>query len=143
MTDSVNAFVKGAEQSDDLTMLAILYNRKKLSARLQRSITLPNDVQTIPQLATFIDEVCEALEFDAGQTMEMNLAVEEAVVNVMNYAYPKGTVGTAPEVHYYRLWCTIRSYYLCQGRHNAVSRRSSYRRSWHFHDSPVYGFHQL
>ena len=113
MTDSVNAFVKGAEQSDDLTMLAILYNHQKLSARLQRSITLPNDVQTIPQLATFIDEVCEALEFDAGQTMEMNLAVEEAVVNVMNYAYPKGTVGTVQidaEANEERLKFTITDY---------------------------------
>jgi sigma-B regulation protein RsbU (phosphoserine phosphatase) len=27
-------------------------------------------------------------------TMSLNLALEEAVVNVMNYAYPKGTVGT-------------------------------------------------
>ena len=26
-------------------------------------------------------------------TMKLNLAVEEAVVNVMNYAYPQGTVG--------------------------------------------------
>ena len=113
MTDSVNAFVKGAEQSDDLTMLAILYNRKKLSARLQRSITLPNDVQTVPQLAIFIEEVCEALEFDSGQTMEMNLAVEEAVVNVMNYAYPKGIKGTVQidaEANEERLKFTITDY---------------------------------
>ena len=26
-------------------------------------------------------------------TMKLNLALEEAVVNVMNYAYPQGTVG--------------------------------------------------
>ena len=113
MIHSVNAFVKGAEQSDDLTMLAILYNRQKLSARLLRSITLPNDVQTIPQLATFIDGVCEALEFDAGQTMEMNLAVEEAVVNVMNYAYPEGTVGEVQidaEANEERLKFTITDY---------------------------------
>ena len=113
MIHSVNAFVKGAEQSDDLTMLAILYNRQKLSARLLRSITLPNDVQAIPQLATFIDGVCEALEFDAGQTMEMNLAVEEAVVNVMNYAYPEGTVGEVQidaEANEERLKFTITDY---------------------------------
>jgi sigma-B regulation protein RsbU (phosphoserine phosphatase) len=28
-----------------------------------------------------------------GTTMQMNLALEEAVVNVMNYAYPAGTEG--------------------------------------------------
>jgi anti-sigma regulatory factor (Ser/Thr protein kinase) len=30
---------------------------------------------------------------DAGTTMQMNLAMEEAVVNVMNYAYPIGKKG--------------------------------------------------
>jgi sigma-B regulation protein RsbU (phosphoserine phosphatase) len=59
----------------------------------QRSITLPNDVQEVPRLAEFIDEVCECLEFDMTLTMQLNLAIEEAVVNVMDYAYPVGTVG--------------------------------------------------
>lgn len=59
----------------------------------QRSITLPNNVQEVPRLAEFIDEVCECLEFDMTLTMQLNLAIEEAVVNVMDYAYPVGTVG--------------------------------------------------
>ena len=54
-----------------------------------RSITLPNDVQTVPQLAEFVDEVCETIGIDMGLAMKMNLAIEEAVVN----AYPEGTVG--------------------------------------------------
>ena len=60
---------------------------------LQRRIVLPNDVQEVPQLAAFVDEVCEQLGFDMSATMQMNLALEEAVVNVMNYAYPSGTKG--------------------------------------------------
>jgi sigma-B regulation protein RsbU (phosphoserine phosphatase) len=32
--------------------------------------------------------------FDDLTTMQMNLAIEEAVVNVMNYAYPEGTTGS-------------------------------------------------
>jgi sigma-B regulation protein RsbU (phosphoserine phosphatase) len=58
-----------------------------------RSITLPNDVQVVPRLTDYVDEVCETLNFDMNTTMTMNLAIEEAVVNVMNYAYPKGTMG--------------------------------------------------
>ena len=54
---------------------------------------MPNDVQEVPQLATFVDEVCEAVGMDMSTTMKMNLAIEEAVVNVMNYAYPAGTRG--------------------------------------------------
>ena len=55
------------------------------------TITLPNDVQTVPQLAEFVDHVCEEAGFDMVTTMQMNLAIEEAVVNVMNYAYPGAT----------------------------------------------------
>lgn len=60
---------------------------------LQRSITLPNDIQEVPQLAEFVEEVCEATGFDMATTFQLHLAIEEAVVNVMNYAYPVGTQG--------------------------------------------------
>lgn len=61
--------------------------------RYQNSLTLPNDVQEVPRLAEFVDEACEAMGLDMGMAMKMNLAIEEAVVNVMNYAYPAGTKG--------------------------------------------------
>ncbi len=61
---------------------------------LQRHLTLPNDVNTIPQLNEFVDMVCEEAGMDMATTMSLNLALEEAVVNVMSYAYPQGTVGT-------------------------------------------------
>ena len=60
---------------------------------MKRSLTLSNDVQEVPQLAAFVEEVCEAAALDMETTMMMNLALEEAVVNVMNYAYPEGTRG--------------------------------------------------
>lgn len=59
----------------------------------KHSIILPNDVQEVPRLAEFVDEVCEAVGFDMAIAMQINLAIEEAVVNVMNYGYPVGTVG--------------------------------------------------
>ena len=90
---AVSAFVGDAEQSDDLTMLAIQYTKEQLDVRLARHLMLQNDVQQVPQLAQFVDEVCEAVGFDMATTMQLNLAIEEAVVNVMNYAYPHGTVG--------------------------------------------------
>ena len=73
---------------------ATLYTKtQKNDVRLQRSITLPNDIEEVPQLAAFVDEVCEAVGFDMSTTMSINLAIEEAVVNVMSYAYPEGTTG--------------------------------------------------
>ena len=94
MTDAVHDFVGDAEQSDDLTMLALQYNHMQADIKYQRSLTLPNDVQAVPKLAEFVDIVCETVGFDMGTAMKMNLAIEEAVVNVMNYAYPAGVKGT-------------------------------------------------
>lgn len=64
------------------------------TVRLQHSLTLPNDVNTIPQLNEFLDTFCEEGGVDMETTMSLNLAMEEAVVNVMDYAYPKGTEGS-------------------------------------------------
>ena len=63
------------------------------NVRYQSQITLPNDVQEVPQLNVFVDEVCEQADFDMSTTLKLNLAIEEAVVNVMNYAYPAGEKG--------------------------------------------------
>jgi sigma-B regulation protein RsbU (phosphoserine phosphatase) len=94
MTEAVNHFVGKAEQSDDLTMMAIQYTHQQLDVTYQRSITLPNDIEAVPRLAEFVDEVCEAMSFDPSTAMQINLAIEEAVVNVMNYAYPSGIEGS-------------------------------------------------
>ena len=62
-------------------------------ARLRQSLTLPNDISTIPQLSEFIEGICEELNLDMSITMNLNLALEEAVVNVMEYAYPSDIQG--------------------------------------------------
>jgi sigma-B regulation protein RsbU (phosphoserine phosphatase) len=93
MTNAVHRFVGNAEQSDDLTMMAVQYTKQQRDVRLLKSIVLNNDIQEVPQLAAFVDEVCEAVGFNPAVTMQMNLALEEAVVNVMNYAYPPGIRG--------------------------------------------------
>lgn len=60
---------------------------------LKESITLPNDIATIPQLNEFVDMVCDRVNLEMAETMSLNLALEEAVVNVMDYAYPNGVKG--------------------------------------------------
>ena len=59
----------------------------------QSSLILPNDVDTIPQLNEYIDCICEENSIDMEIAMSLNLAIEEAVVNVMSYAYPDGAQG--------------------------------------------------
>ncbi len=60
---------------------------------MEYTLTLHNDVQEVPLLARFIDTISEENAMDMEMSKNINLAVEEAVVNVMNYAYPEGTVG--------------------------------------------------
>ena len=93
MTNAVHRFVGDAEQSDDLTMMGIQYIRQKSDIRMRKSIVLPNDIQEVPKLTDFVGEVCEEMGFDEMTTKQMKLAIEEAVVNVMNYAYPPGQRG--------------------------------------------------
>lgn len=76
METGVAAFVGKAEQSDDLTMLAIRYQAN--------AILMRNDIQQIPTLAEWI----EGLNIPMALSMPINLALEEAVTNVMLYAYP-------------------------------------------------------
>ena len=93
MTEAVHQFVGDAEQSDDLTMMAIQYIRQQSDVQMRKKIVLSNNTQEVPQLNAFVEEVCQTVEFDKIVTMQVKVAVEEAVVNVMKYAYPSGLHG--------------------------------------------------
>ena len=54
------------------------------------TLTLPNDIKAVPQLNSFMESV---LPWDGTMLMTIKLALEEAVVNVMNYAYPDNVTG--------------------------------------------------
>jgi sigma-B regulation protein RsbU (phosphoserine phosphatase) len=66
---------------------------KSLQTPIRHSITLPNDINTVPQLNDFIDGFSLEAGLDMSMTMSLNLALEEAVVNVMTYAYAPDTQG--------------------------------------------------
>ena len=56
---------------------------------MEKSIILTNDIAEVSRLATFIEEVGEAFSLTPDVVFNLNLVIEEAVVNVINYAYPK------------------------------------------------------
>jgi sigma-B regulation protein RsbU (phosphoserine phosphatase) len=94
ITAEVNRFAEGVEQSDDLTMLAISYTPVQENNVLDKTIVLKNDVSQTDLLGAFIKEVTNELKMESKTARNMRLAVEEAVVNVMQYAYPPGVEGT-------------------------------------------------
>ena len=93
VADAVRQFVGDAEQSDDLTMLAIHYTPKVEKDILNETLTLKNDPRQVSQLSTFVKDVLARALSDEKQRGEIRLAVEEAVVNVMEYAYPTAVEG--------------------------------------------------
>ena len=56
---------------------------------MEKSIILANDISELSKLVAFIDEVGEAFALTPDVVFNLNLVLEEAVVNVINYAYPK------------------------------------------------------
>lgn len=94
VADAVREFRGEAAQSDDITVLFIHYLGKEETDNKVLKITFDNDISQIPKLEGFIDEIREATGIDAGLAMSLNLALEEAVTNVMMYAYPEGASGS-------------------------------------------------
>ena len=94
MTNRVNAFVDGAEQSDDLTLLAIQYTPQEKPLVFRESLTLNNKVSEISKLNAFVQSATAALNMEKGLANRIKLAVEEAVTNIIDYAYPNGTEGS-------------------------------------------------
>ena len=93
MQQEVHRFMKGAPQSDDLTLLAIRYNGGE-DVAWSESVLLRNDVGQIGLLGDFVKSAADRAGMGKGPASQVRLAVEEVVVNAMEYAYPEGTEGT-------------------------------------------------
>lgn len=83
----VSEFVADAPQSDDLTILFIHYLPS------MQHLTLQNSIDQITLLPPYVEKAVKASKLDPVVTEGLNLALEEAVTNVIDYAYPEGTVG--------------------------------------------------
>ena len=56
---------------------------------MEKSIVLTNDISEISKLNGFVEEIGSELSLSPDVIFNLNLVLEEAVVNVINYAYPK------------------------------------------------------
>jgi len=77
------------EQVDDMTVMCIANNTPQQSPAL----VITNEVEEIQRVKSLLREFCDCLGCERKLTRKIMLAVEEAVVNCINYAYPKGTIG--------------------------------------------------
>jgi len=87
-------FAGKAQQNDDLTMLTVHYHLPDEVLQLDERLELNNELSDVPKLTQFVKSVTTRLNLDSSLSSQIMLAVEEAVVNVINYAYPIGTQGS-------------------------------------------------
>ena len=74
-------------------MLAIRYAPKQFESVFSDEITLGNDMHEISRLSEFLKTATTRMQLDSSLASQLRLAVEEAVVNVIDYAYPADTHG--------------------------------------------------
>lgn len=89
MQQVTSGFVGQAEQSDDLTMLAIRYTSAS------SSLVLKNDFNELAKVKPFIDSFIAKNNIDTSLEPQISLALDEALTNVVMYAYPKNVTGEA------------------------------------------------
>lgn len=58
-----------------------------------KTLIMFNKMEEVEHLESFVEQICEDLNLDMKLQSQLNLALEEAVVNVINYAYPAGKDG--------------------------------------------------
>lgn len=81
MLETVDRHTGKAEQSDDITMLLLKYAPKQ-------TLTLVNDVSETSRLSDWVNIMCRRYGVPEERLFNIQIAIEEAVVNVINYAYP-------------------------------------------------------
>ena len=86
----MDAFVGDAEPFDDITMLGFVYYGTEEKA-MPKTITMDAVLANLDQALAFVDENLEQMDCPMKQQMQVDLAVEEAFVNVASYAYGEGT----------------------------------------------------
>lgn len=83
-------YTNHTEQSDDMTLMCLTNNTPPTSP----SLIISNETEEIGRVKLLLREFCVCAGCDRRLTRKILLAAEEAVANVIDYAYPKGELGT-------------------------------------------------
>ncbi len=109
----VEGHVAGAAQSDDLTVMVMQFKGESTDGKHEaaesvgtqaspnyRRIELHNEIGQLAPMAAWIEATCEEFGASGALTMSINLALEEAVSNVIMYAYPDNGVSATFSVDF-------------------------------------------
>ena len=77
----VDAFQGDAEQFDDITMLCVRLNEVE-----NKMLSVTPTMETVPQVAAFVEEHLEAFEVPMKLSMKLMVAVDEIYSNIVRYS---------------------------------------------------------
>ena len=77
----VDAFQGEAEQFDDITMLCVRLNEVE-----NKMLSVTTTMETVPQVAAFVEEHLEAFEVPMKLTMKLMVVVDEIYSNIVRYS---------------------------------------------------------
>ena len=87
LTGEITLFAAGAEQSDDITTLAIRYLGPAGSNNGELRFTLKNRIAEIAALGERLGEFAAVHQLTPNVLHDLNLALEEAVTNIISHGY--------------------------------------------------------
>ena len=73
--------------------MAIRYTPQQEKDSLNETLLIKNHIKEVKRLNNFVEDVTQKLDFEDEEARYIRLAVEEAVVNVICYAYPEEQEG--------------------------------------------------
>jgi sigma-B regulation protein RsbU (phosphoserine phosphatase) len=86
----LKSFSSGAEQADDITILALQYKDTKELPRMpikKVEIKLTNELTELEKIVAQIEELSDEWNIPAKTVMEINLVLEELFTNIVFYAF--------------------------------------------------------
>ena len=91
----VTRFSEGAEQADDITMLALEFG---VPPEVTATITVPANDRELPHVTEFVHTELDRRLCPVRAQRQLDIALEELFVNVAHYAYPDATPDRPGEV---------------------------------------------
>jgi len=89
INQAVSCFADGAQQADDITLLAVAFNGQP-----KQHLTLPAEPEQLQNLQEFLERHLVQAGVSAKIRSQLQLAAEEVFINIARYAYP-GQAGEA------------------------------------------------
>jgi len=85
---SVSEFTDGAEQSDDITILALSFDIEPIEKQHEVfSITIQNDLKQIDNVVAGLEEFSEGKAIQSGIVKKLCIAFDELLNNIISYGY--------------------------------------------------------